>query len=257
MDGGWIATSNGPSRKTAKISVLCSDGIVPDDYERSVSEVRDAVTEWRDADFWQHHLRLQQTPKVSVLPVKSTGAHGDSRTYGFPACLDYGWEWDEARACASWYAFSYIDMERRSVVITERIPSVNRCVVELYRRILPQDGHECIEPSLSLQEGTLTEDRLGQTRKVGDIVVDTLGWRDLHGKFSEHLTINLPYATQKDHCSIVLMPVRNENAMTARFPYMSMSCLAEIVDLIVVMCPYVDAIYYDVTNKPPATFGWK
>ena len=44
--------------------------------------------------------------------------------------------------------------------------------------------------------------------------------------------------------------------MTARFAPLPQNLLKDIVAKIAAL-PYVDAIFYDVTNKPPATFGWE
>ena len=44
--------------------------------------------------------------------------------------------------------------------------------------------------------------------------------------------------------------------MTARFAMLPKEVLGEIVQKISEL-PFVDALYFDATNKPPATFGWE
>ena len=44
--------------------------------------------------------------------------------------------------------------------------------------------------------------------------------------------------------------------MTARFAHLDIAVLERIVERIKAT-GFVDAIYYDITNKPPATFGWE
>ena len=66
----------------------------------------------------------------------------------------------------------------------------------------------------------------------------------------------MPYATDAKRCSFVLRPVCSEDVMTARFAQLPQDVLMPIVAKIAAL-PYVDAIFYDVTNKPPATFGWE
>ncbi|MEE0353292.1 MAG: hypothetical protein UDP17_08110 [Treponema sp.] len=44
--------------------------------------------------------------------------------------------------------------------------------------------------------------------------------------------------------------------MTARFAQLPQDLLMDIVQEISKL-PYVDAIFFDLTNKPPATFGWE
>ena len=44
--------------------------------------------------------------------------------------------------------------------------------------------------------------------------------------------------------------------MTARFAMWPKDLLETIVHKIAGL-PFVDALYFDATNKPPATFGWE
>jgi GMP synthase (glutamine-hydrolysing) len=44
--------------------------------------------------------------------------------------------------------------------------------------------------------------------------------------------------------------------MTARFAQLDRDLLNKIVREIAEL-DFVDALYYDATNKPPATFGWE
>ena len=57
-------------------------------------------------------------------------------------------------------------------------------------------------------------------------------------------------------CSFVLRPLCSEDVMTARFAQLPQDLLMDIVQEISKL-PYVDAIFFDLTNKPPATFGWE
>jgi GMP synthase (glutamine-hydrolysing) len=44
--------------------------------------------------------------------------------------------------------------------------------------------------------------------------------------------------------------------MTARFAHLPENILTVIVRQIAAL-GFVDAVYFDATNKPPATFGWE
>ena len=79
------------------------------------------------------------------------------------------------------------------------------------------------------------------------------GWYE---KIFQHLTIDLPYASAADRASFVLRPVISEDVMTARFALLPKEVLEAIVHKIAAL-PFVDALYFDATNKPPATFGWE
>ena len=66
----------------------------------------------------------------------------------------------------------------------------------------------------------------------------------------------MPYASCRENASFVLRPVCSEDVMTARFAWFSKDVMKEITEKIAAL-PFVDALYFDATNKPPATFGWE
>jgi GMP synthase (glutamine-hydrolysing) len=109
---------------------------------------------------------------------------------------------------------------------------------------------------LRLQVAFCDKERLDQTREADAIVLDELHKSGWYKRIFQHLTINLPFALKPGNCSIVLRPVVSEDVMTARFARLPPKLLAAIVTRISLL-PFVDAIFYDVTNKPPATFGWE
>jgi GMP synthase (glutamine-hydrolysing) len=162
---------------------------------------------------------------------------GDYRTYRFPAVLSM-----QGSGFPDWDS-----LEQMSSAITNGKKEVNRVVVELFHR----PGTE-----LALQKGYCDRRRLDQTREADAIVLEELkksGWYD---KIFQHLTINLPFASSPEHCSLVLRPVVSEDVMTARFAKLDSGVLQTIVGRIAALS-FVDALYYDITNKPPATFGWE
>ena len=109
---------------------------------------------------------------------------------------------------------------------------------------------------LRLQEGYCDKRRLDQLREVDNIVLTNLhnsGWYD---KIFQHLTIDLPFASCAEHATFVLRPVCSEDVMTARFAMLPAELLSKIIHEIAAL-DFVDALYFDATNKPPATFGWE
>jgi len=56
--------------------------------------------------------------------------------------------------------------------------------------------------------------------------------------------------------AIVLRPVESEEAMTANFYRMKWELLNELVGRLKTVRG-VGAIFYDITNKPPATIEWE
>jgi GMP synthase (glutamine-hydrolysing) len=184
--------------------------------------------------------------KRSVLPVRSVGVQGDFRTYRFPALLTFKEEGD------GFYHFpgKREKIEECSSTITNAAKYINRTCIKLFQRPGIADS------DLKIQEGYCDRRRLDQLREVDNIVLTELhksGWYD---KIFQHLTIDLPYASSADHASFVLRPVISEDVMTARFAMWPKELLETIVHKIADL-PFVDALYFDATNKPPATFGWE
>ena len=224
------------------INVLCSDGIQTADDAAELAEAQkalDAVT------FTQFCAHCTQTLRRSVLPVRSVGVQGDFRTYRFPAVLTFR---DEGAGFCH-LPKHWEKLAAASVAVTNSAACINRCVITLWQ-------NPAVSGAMRLHAGYCDKRRLDQTRDADDIVLTALhasGWYD---KIFQHLTINLPYASAADRCSFVLRPVCSEDVMTARFAPLPQELVRQIVTEIAKL-PYVDAVFYDVTNKPPATFGWE
>ena len=109
---------------------------------------------------------------------------------------------------------------------------------------------------MKLQEGYCDRRRLDQLREVDNIVLTELHKRGLYNSIFQHLTIDLPYASTAENASFVLRPVCSEDVMTARFAWFEKEVFGSIIKQIAAL-PFVDALYFDATNKPPATFGWE
>lgn len=225
------------------INVLCSDGVLSEDDKE---ELKKAKEEFEGIEITEFCENCKASLVKTVLPVKSVGVQGDFRTYRFPACLAF--KKDEK-------GFFHVPkvrekIEKTSSSITNSARFLNRTVIKLYQKPGVKDE------DLVLQKGYCTRERLDQLREVDDIVLTELhknGWYD---KIFQHLTIDLPYATSDKMASFVLRPVVSEDVMTARFAWLPMELMENIVKQIAEL-DFVDSLYLDCTNKPPATFGWE
>ena len=226
------------------INVLCSDGNLSDQDKK---EIDDANKELNSIEL--HHFCEHCTASLErfVLPVKSVGVQGDFRTYRFPAVLRFSKD-EKDGFCH--FPKHWKKIEDTSSDITNAAQLINRCVICLWQNPKIKDS------DMKLQEGYCDKRRLDQLREVDNIVLTNLhksGWYD---KIFQHLTIDIPYASSADRASFVLRPVCSEDVMTARFAQLDRELLLNIVKEISEL-GFVDAIYYDCTNKPPATFGWE
>ena len=223
------------------INVLCSDGKFD-----SEDEFKKAQAELDGTEITQFCPKCTASLKKSVLPVKSVGVQGDFRTYRFPAVLTFREEGG---------GFFHIPKKREKIeaassAITNKAQFLNRTIIALYKNPSVKDGE------MKLQEGYCTKKRLDQLREVDDIVLTALHEANLYDKIFQHLTIDLPFASAPERASFVLRPVVSEDVMTARFAWFPMDVLKKIVEKIAEL-PFVDSLYFDATNKPPATFGWE
>ncbi|MCQ2584262.1 MAG: glutamine-hydrolyzing GMP synthase [Treponema sp.] len=225
------------------INVLCSEGVQSEKDLEELPKAKEEIQNMKITEFCEHCM---EGLVRSVLPVRSVGVQGDFRTYRFPAVLAFAQDengfchvpkyWEKIEACSS--------------NITNSSTYLNRTLIKLWQKPGVKDE------DLKLQKGYCTKDRLDQLREADNIVLTNLhesGWYD---KIFQHLTITLPYATSADRTSFVLRPVCSEDVMTARFAQLPLDLLDKIVREIAAL-PFVDALYFDATNKPPATFGWE
>ncbi len=226
------------------INVLCYNGkswSAKDDEEFAAAQ-----KELESVKFTQFCEHCQQNLRRSVLPVRSVGVQGDFRTYRFPACLTFK---DEGNGFFHVPKFRE-KVEGASSEITNNSKYLNRTVIKLYQNPKVKDEQ------MKLQEGYCDKRRLDQLREVDNIVLTELHKSGWYNKIFQHLTIDLPYASSNDHASFVLRPVCSEDVMTARFAWWPKELMQTILEQIAKL-DFVDAVYFDATNKPPATFGWE
>ncbi len=225
------------------INALCSDGALSREDEAELQQAQqeaDGIT----LDMFCEHCAAAM--RKTVLPVRSVGVQGDFRTYRFPCSLSF------AKDAEGFFHVPKIweKLERAAGKMTNSARFINRTVIQLYQNpAVPAT-------EMRLQAAYCTRRRLDQIREADAIALDELHKSGWYAKIFQHLTINLPYASRADHCSLVLRPVCSEDVMTARFAKLPHELLAAMTHKIGAL-PYVDAIFFDLTDKPPATFGWE
>ena len=226
------------------INVLCNDG--KSWTSKDDEELAAAKKELEEIKLDMFCAHCTQDLKRTVLPVRSVGVQGDFRTYRLPALLTFK---DEGNG---FYHFpgKREKIEECSSTITNAAKFLNRTCIKLYQKPSVKDE------DLKLQEGFCDKRRLDQLREVDNIVLTELHKSGWYNKIFQHLTIDLPYASAEDKATFVLRPVISEDVMTARFAMLPEELLYTIVHKIAEL-DFVDALYFDATNKPPATFGWE
>ena len=225
-----LFTTHPFAREGLSANVLCSNEVLTSQEERELKKANQKLSE----------LDLSENIKsdsylLKALPIKSTGIQTDFKEYKFTASL-----YLNNKKIPDWEI-----LEKASSFITNSVEDVNRIIYCIYEK------ENCV-----LQEQFCTKKRLDQTREVDEIVIDELKENNWYSKISQHLTINLPYATSKEKCSIVLRPVISEDGTTAKFAKIPLEILEKIIEKISKL-DFVDGLYFDITNKPPSKITWE
>jgi GMP synthase (glutamine-hydrolysing) len=168
-----------------------------------------------------------------VLPLRSVGVQGDSRTYAHPALVCGGRNWNL--------------LEDLSTAITNSVKDVNRVIYGL-RVEEPQEYR--------LIRAYVTRERLETLRAFDHIVTEALM------RFNEYATVwqmpvvLLPLVNKQGNQCGVLRPILSQEAMTARFARLKDEAIGYILDKSRGVKGLGD-IFYDVTHKPPGTIEWE
>ncbi|MBU0758055.1 MAG: glutamine-hydrolyzing GMP synthase [Nanoarchaeota archaeon] len=173
----------------------------------------------------------QIIPNSKVLPIKSVGVQGDERSYKHPAFLISDKSWQE--------------LEIISTDITNKVHEINRVLLKIDKK---KDGH------CENRKAYLTKERLDLLRNIDTDVHQIMKKHRLEEEIWQFPVVLIPIGDEHFE-SVVLRPVGSTEAMTASFYHMEKNILGEIAEKI---SKYpIDHIFYDITNKPPATIEWE
>lgn len=218
---------------------------------------------WNEIDYQEYYQAIKEFNEIhldeyfncdyiqkSILPIRTVGVQGDFSTYKFPAVIRLLNSNNHHPHYYYYYYDKREEIEKVSSLITNNSKYINRVCIQIYQQKNIQN-HD-----MKLQKAYCDKYRLDQLREVDDIVLTLIKKYNWYDKIFQHLTISIPYSTSQEKSSFVLRPVCSEDVMTARFAYFPKELIDSIIEEISKL-NFVDALYYDVTNKPPATFGWE
>jgi GMP synthase (glutamine-hydrolysing) len=168
-----------------------------------------------------------------LLPVRSVGVQGDSRSYAPVLALDRAPEpalFEEATG------------------LINRISGINR-VVALVESRAPL-------ASLEVFDSSLTPERLARLRRADAVVRRLSHERGFDRRVWQFPVILIPLGTPERSDSVVLRPVDSVDGMTARAVPMDPALLEEMTRELLDL-EGVAAVLYDLTHKPPGTIEWE
>jgi len=176
-----------------------------------------------------------------VLPLRSVGVKGDTRSYQEVTILV-----KEKNPLE----INFDILEKVSTEIVNKIEEINRVIYLLGNKTSISDFSKAHIISVNLNK-----ERLDLLREADAITISIVKKSPVFKNIWQFPVILIPLSLGKGE-SIVLRPVCSEDAMTARFAKLPKSLLSKIINQLLSL-EKIDAVFYDITNKPPATIEWE
>jgi GMP synthase (glutamine-hydrolysing) len=167
-----------------------------------------------------------------LLPVRSVGVQGDSRSYRLALALD-----DLPH-----------DALQRAPELINRRADVNRAVSVCGAKALPDE--------MRALPATITKERLDLLREADAIVRDVCEKTGFEDRVWQFPVVLLPVGTEEQRESIVLRPIQSVDGMTADAVLMPPEMLEQLTARLLRL-DGVCAVFYDLTHKPPGTIEWE
>jgi GMP synthase (glutamine-hydrolysing) len=170
-----------------------------------------------------------------IVPIRSVGVQGDSRTYGHILAIQ-DFPTPEAR------------LQDRATALVNDLRDINRVVA--------LTGTYSELADLQVRSAALTKIRLDRLRAADHIVrkfCSATGFEKLVWQFP---VVLIPLGTDAAPDSVVLRPIDSVDGMTAQSVTMRSDWLRELTSQILKV-PGVAAVFYDLTHKPPGTIEWE
>ncbi len=173
----------------------------------------------------------QRVEEGWILPIRSVGVQGDSRTYRPVLALE-----------------SFPASEAEAAALINRRTDVNRVLATAYL--------SAPLSSLASHRAHLTGERLDRLRRADAIVRKLSRDSGFDQEIWQFPVVLVPLGTEDRPDSIVLRPIDSVDGMTARAIRMPAELLEQMTKELSAV-EGVAGVFYDLTNKPPATIEWE
>lgn len=165
-----------------------------------------------------------------LLPIRSVGVKGDSRSYHSVLALDN------------------VPDEDIATELVNAMPDINR-VVGLVRAHTSL-AQMCASPS------TLTRERLNRLRQADAVVRRLSEESGFEQKVWQFPVVLIPIGVASAPDSVVLRPIHSVDGMTAQVVRMPNLLMWRITDELLSV-DGICGVFYDLTHKPPGTIEWE
>jgi GMP synthase (glutamine-hydrolysing) len=165
-----------------------------------------------------------------LLPIRSVGVKGDSRSYHSVLALDN------------------VPVDDVATELVNAMPDINR-VVGLV--------HACVPiAEMTSRPATLTEERLKRLRAADAIVRQLSEESGFDREVWQFPVVLIPVGTGDRPDSVVLRPIHSVDGMTAQVVRMPRRLLHGITHELLAVNG-ICGVFYDLTHKPPGTIEWE
>ncbi|MBT3834616.1 glutamine-hydrolyzing GMP synthase [Candidatus Peribacteria bacterium] len=174
--------------------------------------------------------------KISALPIRSVGVQGDCRTYRHPIAI---------------FLNKGLKDLKPIIGLATALPNKHSD----FNRVLVCTSHQDVQKFI-FTETYVNRDTVELLREVDHIVTEEMCANGLYDKIWQFPVVLIPIGIKEGERSIVLRPVDSQEAMTANATLLKPEFLESMTNKIMKIGG-IGAVFYDVTNKPPATIEWE
>ncbi len=168
-----------------------------------------------------------------ILPVRSVGVQGDSRSYRQVLLIDG--------------APNEPGLHDRATALVNREMRVNRVIVR---------GGGLAPEAMRRTHGTVTKERLERLRAADAVVRELADRHNFDGGIWQFPVILIPIGTSERPDSIVLRPVHSVDGMTAESVPIPSELMTALCERLLAKSG-IAAVFHDLTHKPPGTIEWE
>jgi GMP synthase (glutamine-hydrolysing) len=177
---------------------------------------------------------ITESPDGFLLPVKSVGVQGDSRSYRQVLALPRKPTNEDIRTTAP--------------ELTNRRSDINRVVALC--------GSKAPLASFRIFEAAISKSRLDLLREADSIVRRFCLDTRFEDEVWQFPVVLIPAGIEKARESVVLRPIKSMDGMTADVLLME-SHLLDQLSTELLRLDDIAAVFYDLTHKPPGTIEWE
>jgi GMP synthase (glutamine-hydrolysing) len=174
--------------------------------------------------------RVERREPGWLLPIRSVGVKGDSRSY------------------QSVLALENLPADELATELVNRSTDINRVVGVVKARAEVSTMRSTI--------GSLTRERLARLRHADAIVRRLSEESGFEDKVWQFPVVLIPVGSAAAPDSIVLRPIHSVDGMTAQVVRMPDELLRRMTDQLLKL-DGICAVFYDLTHKPPGTIEWE